>query len=142
MFRVEDGEVHLVRDQVLGQSLTLQRANRNAVVADASLYAHEYHCDAIAHGEARLSSLPVVVFREFLGTNTEAAQSWIAHLGRTAQDARFRAEMISLRTVDERLDAWIDWHQTNLPERGNWRGLAEELGVSPEALYRTLAKRR
>lgn len=139
---MDDGEVHLVRNQVSGQSLSLQRANRNAVVADASLHTHEYHCDAIAHGEARLSSLPVAVFREFFGANSEAAQSWMIHLRRTAQDARFRAEMVSLRTVDKRLDAWGDWHQTSLPEKGKRRDLADELGVTPEALYRSSAKRR
>lgn len=64
------------------------------------------------------------------------------HLRRTAQDARFCAEMISLRTVDKRLDVWEGWHQTGLPGKGKWRDLADELGVTPEALYRSLAKRR
>lgn len=142
MFRVIEGEVHLVRYQKDGQTLTLQRANRHAVVADASLFAKEYHCDATARLDTLVSSVRVNEFRDFLSTNSEASRSWMIHLGRTAQDARFRAEMISLKTVDERLDAWVDWHQSDLPKKGQWRSLAEELGISPEALYRSLAKRR
>lgn len=142
MFRVEEGEIHLVRYQKSGQALTLQRANRQAVVADASLFAKEYHCDAMAQVDTVVSSVRVPEFKDFLRANSEASLSWMIHLGRTAQDARFRAEMISLRTVDERLSAWIDWHQSDLPQKGQWRSLAEELGVSSEALYRTLAKRR
>ncbi len=142
MFRVDEGEIHLVRYQKSGQTLALQRANRHAVVADASLFAAEYHCDAVAHLDTVASSVRVNEFRDLLSTNSQASQLWMIHLGRTAQDARFRAEMISLRTVDERLDAWVDWHQTDLPKKGQWRSLAEELGISPEALYRSLAKRR
>lgn len=142
MYRVDTGEVHLVRNQATGQALTLQRANHNAVIADASLYAGEYHCDAIANDHTVVSSIAVKVFSDFLQANPEASKLWMIHLGKTAQDARFRAEMISLKTVDERLNAWIDWHQSEFPAKGQWRTLAAELGISPEALYRSLAKRR
>jgi hypothetical protein len=29
-----------------------------------------------------------------------------------------------------------------LPSKGEWKALAEDIGVSPEALYRELSKRR
>ena len=108
MYRVDTGEVHLVRNQATGQVLTLQRAGHNAVIADASLYAGEYHCDAIANDHTVVSSIAVKVFSDFLQANPKASQLWMIHLGRTAQDARFRAEMISLKTVDERLNACGD----------------------------------
>ena len=44
-------------------------------------------------------------------------------------------------TVFERLDDWLDWNDGNLPPKGRWKSLAAELGVTPEALYRTLAQR-
>jgi hypothetical protein len=43
--------------------------------------------------------------------------------------------------VAERLDAWLGGERA-LQEKGTWQDLAAELGVSREALYRELAKRR
>jgi len=39
-----------------------------------------------------------------------------------------------------RLDAWLAWHG-DLPSKGDWARLVDEIGVSPEALYREMAKR-
>ena len=55
---------------------------------------------------------------------------------------RARAEIVSLRTVSARVDAWLALHVGELPARGHWRDLAEEISVAPEALYRELARRR
>jgi hypothetical protein len=48
---------------------------------------------------------------------------------------------MSLRTVSERFDFWLAWNEGCLPEKGLWKNIAEEIGVSPEALYRELAVR-
>lgn len=50
--------------------------------------------------------------------------------------------MLSLKTVAERLDAWTAANQGAPPIKGEWKTVAVEMGVSPEALYRELAKRR
>jgi CRP-like cAMP-binding protein len=43
--------------------------------------------------------------------------------------------------VAERFDAWLD-EGHSLPEKGRWKDVAAELGVTREALYRELARRR
>jgi hypothetical protein len=40
-----------------------------------------------------------------------------------------------------RLEAWLAWNDGVLPTKGAWKHLAEELGVSPEALYREITRR-
>ena len=55
---------------------------------------------------------------------------------------RLRAESFSPRTVRERLDAWIAWSGEGHPAKGTWKTVANEIGTSPEALYRELARRR
>jgi CRP-like cAMP-binding protein len=65
----------------------------------------------------------------------------VAHLANAVQEARLRAEIRSLRTTAERLDAWLGEGRA-LPVKGQWQDLAGELGVTREALYRELAKRR
>ena len=62
------------------------------------------------------------------------------HLAREVQQARACAELLSLRTVRERLDGWRALHG-ELPARGRWIDVAQEIGVTPEALYRELARK-
>ena len=58
------------------------------------------------------------------------------------QAARQRAEILALPRLADRLDAWLALGDGVLPPRGRRRELAAELGVTPEALYRELARRR
>jgi len=52
------------------------------------------------------------------------------------------ATAASLKTVAMRLDGWLAMNEGGVPPKGRWREVAAEIGVSPEALYRELAKRR
>ena len=45
------------------------------------------------------------------------------------------AAIRTLRTVGERLDAWLA-EDRPLPPKGEWQALAQSLGVTREALYR------
>lgn len=65
----------------------------------------------------------------------------MAYLAREVWQARFRSELLSLKTVAARLEEWLNWQCGGLPPKGEWKTLAEQLGVSPEALYREIARR-
>ncbi len=67
---------------------------------------------------------------------------WDAHLARELMSARQLTELLSRRTVRDRLDGWLQLHDNALPEKGTRTDLADELGVSNEALYREIASRR
>jgi CRP/FNR family transcriptional regulator, dissimilatory nitrate respiration regulator len=62
----------------------------------------------------------------------------VAHLGKEVRSARLRAEILTLKTVAERLDAWLADRET-LPDKGRWKVAAHEIGTSPEAFYREIA---
>ncbi len=141
LFVVLDGRIHLIRHQEGGSALVLQRAGPGDVLAEASLFSGRYHCDAIAQTAARVRGIPNRSLRERFRREPEFAEAWAAHLAHEIQDARFRSEVLSLRTVAARLDAWLAWYGA-LPPKGEWTGLADQIGVSPEALYRELARRR
>lgn len=138
---VETGRVDLVRQTRAGAQVILQRAGPGQVLAEASVYSAAYHCDARAITDTVLRVLPVSAFRRSLETTPGLAGVWAEHLAHAVQAARLRAELRTLRTVAERLDAWLG-NGRALPEKGTWQDLAAELGVSREALYRELAKRR
>ncbi|WP_159588914.1 Crp/Fnr family transcriptional regulator [Chelativorans xinjiangense] len=141
MFLVIEGQIGLIRQTSMGTELRLQAARRGQVVAEASAYSDVYHCDARANANSTICCIPVVTFRSRLNGNQGAADAWAAYLARAVQSARTGAEIRTLRTVAERLDAWLGESRT-MPEKGTWTELAAELGVSREALYRELGKRR
>ncbi len=138
---VLEGMVRLLRHTAGGVPVVLQAAGPGDVIAEASAYSVNYHCGAISHGQTRLIVQPVSVFRAALLADAALAEAWAAQLAHAVQRARTRAELRTLRTVADRLDAWLGENRT-LPDRGQWQALAAELGVSREALYRELAVRR
>ena len=141
MHLVADGMVHLTRVTASGTPVILQRAFAGHVLAEASAYSAAYHCNAQAVTAAKVLTVTVARFRLRLAEDTGLAQAWAAHLAHAVQAARLRAEIRTLRTVAERLDAWLSEGRP-LPTKGTWQTVAAELGVSREALYRELAKRR
>jgi len=82
------------------------------------------------------------VLRAEFTANPALAEAWAGHLAREVQATRLRAEILSLHGVAARLGAWLAAHGAALPPRGGWRILAQEIGVTPEALYREIARRR
>ena len=142
IFCVAIGSIHLVRHQIDGSSIVLQRAAPGAIVAEASVFAKRYHCDAVAQAPTRALAFDRKSLLQRLATDSTLAEAWAAHLAEEVQSVRARAEILSLKTVAARLDAWIVANRRGLPIKGEWKTVAEEIGVSPEALYREMAKRR
>lgn len=138
---VNEGRIHLVRLDTEGASLILQRAMPGSLLAEASVYAPRYHCDAVAETDAVTWAISRAELRSRLTLDTEFAEAWARHLAHEVQRARLHTQILSRRSVAQRLDAWRTWHGA-LPPKGEWALLAEQIAVSPEALYRELAKRR
>lgn len=142
MFRLDTGEVHLLRRQIGGAEFILQRATAGALIAEASLMSENYHCAAIAIVASRVTSWPRSSIRQQLAQDSQMATAYAAHLATEVRLARLRAEITSLRRISDRLDAWLIWHDGHLPAKGEWVRVAREINATPEALYRELAKRR
>jgi CRP-like cAMP-binding protein len=141
VFLVRLGRVHLHRHTRHGACLVLQHAGPGTILAEASAYAEHYHCDAVAAEDSVVGALPKARFLDALGDVPMLARAWAGMLARGVQAARLRAEIRSLPKVADRLDAWLG-EGNMLPEKGRWQEVAAELGVTREALYRELARRR
>ncbi|MFC3325039.1 Crp/Fnr family transcriptional regulator [Mesorhizobium cantuariense] len=142
LFLVASGELRLTRSLPHGFELTLQRAGAGAVLAEASLFAENYHCEAVATEASVLRVVPRRQLQAALTSDSDLARALIRHLAQEVQRTRTVAEILSLKTVAQRIEAWIVLNDGILPPKGHWRGLASEIGITPEALYRELAKRR
>lgn len=141
MFLVTQGEIRLLRYQENGAPVILQRAHENEIPAEASLFSDRYHCDAVVAEPCRILAVARSDFRRQLESSPALYNAWTERLARQVQQARLRSEILSLKTVSQRLDAWLTWNR-GLPPKGHWLRLAYEIGVSPEALYREIGKRR
>ncbi len=141
LFLVAEGYVHLMRFQADGNGAVLQRAGPMTVLAEASVFSDQYHCDAVAMMAGRVLLVPMMTVRQLLEREPVFARGWMSHVSGELQKVRTRAEILALRSVGARLDAWTAFNDGQLSPKGQWKSLAEEIGVSPEALYRELAKR-
>lgn len=139
---IEEGAVHLIRHPADGAVLVLQRAGPSSIVAEASLYSDAYHCDAVAQAPTRSFAVSKKEIKARFAASPAFAQAWARHLAHEVQRTRLQAEILSLQTVAARLDAWIAWKDGRVPVKGESRAIASQIGVSAEALYRELGKRR
>lgn len=141
LFFVAEGEAVLSRTDAQGRSVVLQRT-RHGFLAEASLMAARYHCDAFAQTDCRLIAVPMALLRTEIDTSPATRWAWIAMLAHETHRQRASVERMALKTVSERLLHKLaeDGTPRVLALRGTRMALAAELGVSHEALYRTIAR--
>lgn len=141
MYLVQKGRMILRRQTASGTTLILQVTKPEAILAEASFYSSHYHCDSIAQLPSLVHVFSKTEFRAQLVENQRLSEVWARSLAMSMQEARYRAEIRTLRTVAERLEAWQSTGRV-VPEKGQWQDVAVEIGVTREALYRELARSR
>jgi CRP-like cAMP-binding protein len=141
IFLVLQGEARLVRADQHGNVIILQRS-RGGFIAEASLDTRTYHCDAVTAEPSRLLCFPVGAFRRALEDEPAFRRGWQSLLAKEVRKLRAQCERLSLNSATERVihylaaegnDGVLTLHTT----RKAW---AAELGLSHEALYRTLRR--
>ncbi|WP_299410697.1 MULTISPECIES: Crp/Fnr family transcriptional regulator [Roseobacteraceae] len=142
-FLVRVGQISLRRALKDGGLLTLHTASATELVAEASLFADCYHCDAVAEVPATVSLVSKTELKGLLENSASSDQLSVKAFESTArelQNLRTRIEIMRLRKVADRLDAYLELYGS--PELGGWVRVADWIGASPPALYRELAERR
>lgn len=141
VYWVEAGEVLLQRVARGGQPLLLQRV-RQGFVAEASLQAARYHCDALAARRTRVCGFARAGLLDAMRESAELALWWAQRLAEQLRAARLRCERLSLHSAAERVVHAIETEGVDgvLALQSTRRHWAEELALTPEALYRSLAR--
>jgi CRP-like cAMP-binding protein len=96
----------------------------------------------MAAEESAVRAVPVAKARAALEADPTLAFALMRHLAGEVHRTRARAEILSLKSVALRIDGWMALNGGVLPPKGRWHQVASEIGVTPEALYRELARRR
>ena len=140
MFYVVSGEITLERTGLQGESVVLQRT-RQGFVSEASLKSAKYHCDALAIVETTVVKIPIRDLSDELASDPAFASRWIDMLNSEVRRLRLHCERLSMKSVKDRVLHLINTegqHGTYAATTG-LKSIAGELGVTHEALYRTLA---
>ena len=140
MFFVVNGEVTLERTGLQGEPVVIQRT-RLGFVSEASLKVSKYHCDALAITDTAVIKVPAKELANVLDRDPDFASRWIDMLNIEVRRLRLHCERLSMKSVKDRVLHLIDTEGKNGQFQVNTglKSLAAELGVSHEALYRTLA---
>ena len=143
IFAVLSGRVLLVRHTVSGQRVVLHDARAPELLAEAALFAEAYHCDATAATAAEVRVIPQPALLAALRGDPALAIDLAGTLAHQVQALRARLALRDLRPAGERVLAALALRTG--PEgrvarlSGTLLDFAAEIGLTHEALYRTLA---
>lgn len=140
MFFVVSGEVTLERLSQHGDPVVLQRT-RYGFVSEASLQSPKYHCDGRVVANSEIIQIPLSALADALNSDSAFAARWIRMLNQEVKRLRLQCERLSMKSVKDRVLHLIDTEGKNgqYQVTSGLKSLAGELGVTHEALYRTLA---
>lgn len=135
MFYLTHGEIHLLRTTASGHEVLMQRTRSNHTFAEASLFHDAYHCDAIAQCSSQVikCSRQSVLDRYEQDANFALAMTRL--FAREIQMMRTRLELFSIRSADERVLRALALGMLD----GNVKNFAREIGLTHEAVYRSLS---
>ena len=140
MFYVVSGEVTLERTGLQGEPVVLQRT-RQGFVSEASLKVARYHCDALAIIDTTVLKIPIQALSTELDRDPAFASRWIGMLNGEVRRLRLHCERLSMKSAKDRVLHLINTEGKNCAYSATTglKSLAGELGITHEALYRTLA---
>ena len=143
IYRVETGQLRLVRRTIDDHLVILHMARPGEFFAEAALFADIYHCDAIASTASRVRAYPKATVRAALRADLVLAETFMARLARQLQQLRARMELRNIRSARDRVLQYLRLRAgtegRSVAMEGRLQDIAAEIGMTREALYRTLA---
>jgi CRP/FNR family transcriptional regulator, dissimilatory nitrate respiration regulator len=138
LFHVEQGRIRLTR-----AGAVLHVAEAGQPFAETSLFTEFHDCDAVAETAAQVLAFPKGAVLLLLKAHPDLNLAFSAYLARQLHRLRGRLELARMRSARERVLAYLT--QTGVADGAVTLDrpltvVAGEMGLTREALYRTLAK--
>lgn len=143
IYFIEAGRLRLDRRTFDGRTLILGTTPANEFFVEAALFAEIFHCDAVATEPSRVRIYPKAAVLNALRTDPASAMSFLKLVAHEVIELRQQLELMKIRSAKDRVMLYLDFNagpdgrMVNL--RGELQYIASELGLTREALYRTLA---
>lgn len=143
IFLVEEGRLRLVRQTIDSRKVVIHTARAGDLFAEAALFASAYHCDAVADIPSRVRVFPKRLVLAAVRSDPKLAERFMAAFAREIQLLRSRLEQRNIRSARDRVLQYLALAagpgDRTVRLSGTLMDLASEIGLTHEALYRTLA---
>jgi CRP-like cAMP-binding protein len=143
IYFVEAGRLRLERRTFDGRLLALGATSAGEFFVEAALFAETFHCDAVATERSRVCVYPKAAVLNALRADSASAMSFLALMARQVTQLRQQLELMKVRSARDRVMLYFELHAgpdgRTVSLRGQVQDIAADLGLTREALYRTLA---
>lgn len=144
LYFVLEGEVRVERYLENGQPLVFFRAKSGSALSEVGLFVEKHPYTAIATVESRLAMVRKDRLLEHARRDWKFVEQFFFCMAWRYTEALVSRELSGVRSADERLRMWFEW-QVSMGERefnleGRMGSLGEDLGLTRESVYRSLAR--
>ena len=144
MYGVVHGQAHLRRPTREGADIIVHRAQDGELFAEAALFSPHYHCDGIAIAGAKIALFEKTAMLNLMQRDGAFAVVFCQRMAGQVQRLRSNIELRAIRSAQDRIMAALSLRlgdsETHLELPGTWKGFAQEIGLTHEALYRALKR--
>jgi CRP-like cAMP-binding protein len=143
IFEMISGRLRLLRRTVDGHLVALHSARTGDLVGEAALFSDVYHCDALAAAPSRVRIYPKAVLLAAFRSDALLYETFAQRLAQQLQAVRTRLELRNIRSARERLLQYLRLSAgrdgCSIELEGQLQDVAADIGLTREAVYRTLA---
>jgi CRP-like cAMP-binding protein len=143
IFFVETGRLRLERRTFDGRTLNVGTTPAGEFFVEAALFSEIFHCDGVAIEPSDVRIYPKAAVLNALRTDPANALTFLKLIAHQVIGLRQQIELMKVRSAKDRILLYLDFNAgpdgRTLTMRGQLQDIANELGLTREALYRTLA---
>ncbi len=144
IFEVVEGRLRQFSYTVDGRDVVMHIARQGALIVESALFSDTYQCSVVALAPSRVRAFEKDVFLGALRAEPAIAEKFMSVLADQIRQLRATLETRNLRTARERIIHFLavngEPESKTLRLDGTLKDLAEDLGITHESLYRTLAQ--
>lgn len=144
LYLVAEGEARARRYGTDGAEIVMQRSRSGELFAEAGLVAPRYSCEGYCPSASRVFRIPLATIKQQIASDGDFALRFAQFLALAMRRQCARYERLRLKRAGERVLHYLNCELTgpagadlelDIP-LAEW---ADDLGLEPETLYRTLA---
>lgn len=142
VFLIRRGRLRMVRNLASGDRITIHTGRTGELFAEGSLFSDVYQCDAIAAEPTRVSACAKAEMLAAIRDSPATMFALLEQVTHSLHHARAMRELRSIRSADDRVLQHLHLSAAKDGAVAFDRPLlevAEDLGLSHEAYYRSLA---
>ena len=141
LFFLEKGRIKLIRDTEDGKPLVIHIAYAQETFAEASMFASNYHCNAVSDTASIVRVYSKKDIKKYLENNNNAMMDLLSLYTKQVRGLRLLNEIKSINSAYDRVLTFLNSEADNNLEINfsySLKDMSQKLGLAHETFYRTL----